>query len=289
MNFDRRSAMPPLAPTYTTHLLAPIHQELVALLRTLETSQWLRPTSAGRWRVRDVVAHLLDGDVRRLSYHRDALPQAEMASFRGYDDVLAYLNGLNNSWVAVADRLSPRLLTYLVDEVGRQAVAFLASLPPHETALWPVSWAGERRSENWMDVSRQYTEYWHHQQQVRDAVGAPPLTEPGWLQPVIALGVRAVPPALPRTPAVAGAAIHLHITGAAGGHWWLQHSEQGWTLAAEAPAGPPSALTAIELDAESAGRIWYSGRQPHPAAAHARVTGDAKLADAVLMARALMV
>ena len=59
--------MRPLPPTYTTHLLAPIHAELVGLLRSLSPSQWLQPTGAGQWRVRDVVAHLLDGDLRRLS------------------------------------------------------------------------------------------------------------------------------------------------------------------------------------------------------------------------------
>ena len=30
-----------------------------------------RPTVAGEWRVRDVVAHILDGSLRRLSFHRD--------------------------------------------------------------------------------------------------------------------------------------------------------------------------------------------------------------------------
>lgn len=281
--------MRPLAPIYTTHLLAPIHEELVTLLRSLSPPQWLYPTSAGQWRVRDVVAHLLDGDLRRLSYHRDALPPPALVALRGYDDVLAYLNGLNDTWVAAADRLSPRVLTQLVDEMGQQAVEFLAALPPHEAAHWPVAWAGEDRSENWMDVSRNYTEYWHHQQQVRDAVGAPPLTEPVWLQPVIALGVRAIPPALRNAVAPAGALIHVDITGPAGGQWWLQHEHDGWMLSDEAPVAPSEATTTIEMDAESAARTWYAGRQPQPAAERARIAGDARLADAVLMARALMV
>ena len=152
--------MRPLAPTYVTHLLAPIHAELVALLRSLTASPWLLSTSAGQWRVREVVAHLLDGDLRRLSYCRDGLAQPELAGLRSYDDVLTYLNRLNETWIAAAARLSPQLLTELVEGVGRQAVEFLASLPPHEAADWPVSWAGEGRSENWMDVGRNYTEYW---------------------------------------------------------------------------------------------------------------------------------
>ena len=89
-----------------------------------------------------------------------------------YDSVLGSSTTLNARWVAVSRRLSPRVLTDLLEVVGAQAAAFLAALPPHETAFWPVAWAGEARSENWMDVGRDYTEYWHHQQQIRDAVGA---------------------------------------------------------------------------------------------------------------------
>ena len=279
--------MRPLAPTYTDHLLAPIHQELVALLGSLSPDQWLAPTTAGSWRVRDVVAHLLDGDIRRLSYHRDGLPQPELPALRTYDDVLAYLNQLNDRWVAAADRLSPRLLTQLVTEIGRQAAAFLASLPPHEEARWPVAWAGEGRSDNWMDVSRNYTEYWHHQQQIRDAVGAPPLHDPRWLAPVIALGVRAIPPALRHSLAPAGATIEVHVTGAAGGRWRLTREDHGWGLADTGPAG--EAIATVEVAAADAARIWYAGRRPQPAAARARIAGDAALGGAVLTARALMV
>lgn len=281
--------MRPLAPTYTTHLLAPIHRQLVTLLESLTPPQWLLPTSAGRWRVRDVVAHLLDGYLRRLSYHRDALPRPEGVALRTYDEVLAYLNKLNDSWVAVADRLSPRVLTGLVDDIGRQAAEFLAALPPHEEAHWPVSWAGEGKSENWMDVSRDYTEYWHHQQQIRAAVGAPLLVEPVWLRPVIALGVRAVPSALRNTGAAVGTTIRLVITGDAGGRWWLQYGDRGWVLSDESPTDLPEPTTTITIDAESAARNWFAGRQPQAAAHNAQIAGDTRLAETVLMARALMV
>lgn len=280
--------MRPLAPTYTTHLLAPIHAELVTMLRSLDPSQWMLPTTAGAWRVKDVVAHLIDGDVRRLSYHRDRLPQPDMAHLDSYDDVLSYLNQLNRNWIAAADRLSPRLLLDLVEDVGRQAVEFLASLPPHEPAHWPVSWAGEGRSENWMDVSRNYTEYWHHQQQIRQAVDLPLLADPAWLQPLIALGVRAIPPALPAT-APASATIHVHVTGPAGGHWWLERASNGWALSEGTPDARPDATSTVAIDAVDAALTWYAARRPQPAAARARLSGDTGLGQAVLLARALMV
>jgi hypothetical protein len=59
--------MTPLAPTLTAHLFEPLNAELLVLLRGLEPEDWQRPTSAREWRVRDVVAHLLDGSLHRLA------------------------------------------------------------------------------------------------------------------------------------------------------------------------------------------------------------------------------
>ena len=63
--------MEPLAPIYTAELFRPLHRELIALLRGLDSDRWVAPTIAGSWRVRDVAAHLLDGDLRKLSGGRD--------------------------------------------------------------------------------------------------------------------------------------------------------------------------------------------------------------------------
>ncbi len=48
-------------------LFLPLHEELVRLLSGLSAADWERPTVAGTWRVRDVAAHLLDTDLRRIS------------------------------------------------------------------------------------------------------------------------------------------------------------------------------------------------------------------------------
>lgn len=44
------------------------------LLRSLSPGNWERATSCSGWTVKDIVAHLLDGDLWRLSRQRDALP-----------------------------------------------------------------------------------------------------------------------------------------------------------------------------------------------------------------------
>jgi uncharacterized protein (TIGR03083 family) len=271
----------------TSPLLVPLHRELVALLRGLTPEQWLLPTTAGRWRVRDVAAHLLDGQLRRLSFHRDGLPRPHAPVDHEYGSVLRFLNELNQRWVDASQQLSPRLLTDLLDAVGVEAAAFLASLPPHERAFWPVAWAGEAQSENWMDVGRDYTEYWHHQQQIRDAVGAPALVAPRWLAPVLALGVRALPRALEDEPRPEGTVVRVVVTGDAGGRWRITREGGRWTLAADAPGSDVQAT--VSVDAPAAARLWYSGRGSHPAAVTATREGDLALCEAVLTARAVMV
>lgn len=56
----------PTQPIPVAHLLAPLHDELVALLRGIGDDEWNAPTSAGAWTVKDVTAHLLDTTLRRL-------------------------------------------------------------------------------------------------------------------------------------------------------------------------------------------------------------------------------
>jgi Mycothiol maleylpyruvate isomerase N-terminal domain len=47
-------------------LFGPLHEELVRLLSGLSAADWERPTVAGAWRMRDVAAHILDTDLRRI-------------------------------------------------------------------------------------------------------------------------------------------------------------------------------------------------------------------------------
>jgi uncharacterized protein (TIGR03083 family) len=169
-------------PILTAHLFAPLNAELVALLTSLSADEWNAPTVAGAWTVKDVVAHLTDTVLRRLSLHRDG-------HFRpGPFDP----NAANHEWIVAAQRLSPAVMIDLLDRYGTQQAAFFETLDPFAPAKWGVSWAGEEESENWFDVARELTERWHHQQQVRDATGRPPLYDT-YLAPVIATFVRALP------------------------------------------------------------------------------------------------
>ena len=186
--------MQPLTPTLTAPLFRGLADELVALLRSLDAADWDRPTVAGDWRVRDVAAHLLDGDLRKLSFHRDGHPPpAPAVPISSERELTAYINQLNASGVEVARRLSPRLLTRLLAVSGPEVATFVESLDPQGQALFPVAWAGEDVSLNWMDTGREYTERWHHQQQIREATGRPGLAAPQWLRPVLEISLRALP------------------------------------------------------------------------------------------------
>src|SRR3954471_18106333 len=104
--------MPPLsslAPRYVADLFAPLHGELLALLRGLDAADWERPTVAGAWRVRDVAAHLLDGELRTLAAHRDGHALSAGGPVSTYGDVVALVQQLNAGGVAFGARLSPRL------------------------------------------------------------------------------------------------------------------------------------------------------------------------------------
>src|SRR4051812_43096059 len=102
----------PLAPTDTRPYFRPVARALVELLRGLPPDAWDRPTIAGAWRVRDVVAHVLDGTLRRVSFHRDRQPPpAPEEAPRTEQEFVAFINGLNRQWADAARRLSPRVLT----------------------------------------------------------------------------------------------------------------------------------------------------------------------------------
>ncbi|HYW13230.1 MAG TPA: maleylpyruvate isomerase N-terminal domain-containing protein [Longimicrobium sp.] len=277
--------MPPLPPVHTAHLVPDLNAELIRLLRALSAEEWDRPATL-RWRVRDVAAHLLDGDIRRLSAGRDGVAMRPNVPITGHDDLVGWLNWMNAEWVGVARRMSPAVLISLLEATGPQVAEFLASLDPDAQALWPVGWAGEDVSPNWMDVGREYTERWHHQQQIRDAVGRPGLTEARWMRPVLDLSLRALPRAYAAARIADGAALAFHVEGDGGGRWSLHRADGRWALR-EGDAERPACT--VRTDTDTAWRVLHHALSPDHARGRVTVEGDAALAEPFLHARAVMV
>ena len=65
-----------MKPVLTAHLLPLIEAHLLELLRSLTAGEWQAQTVAPAWTVKDVVAHLLDTELRRLSMGRDGYRRA---------------------------------------------------------------------------------------------------------------------------------------------------------------------------------------------------------------------
>src|ERR1043165_4575889 len=195
----------PMKPRYVADLFAPLHRELIVLLRGLAPEQWELPTVAGAWRVRDVAAHLLDGMLRKLSRFSSARP------LNSYEEIVAFLNELNATGVAYWQRVSPAVLTGILERAGEEVAMHVEALDPHGPALHGVAWAGEMQSENWMNTGRDYTEWWHHQMQIRDAAGAPLLLTARWLAPLLDFSMRALPHSYASTEADEGTAVSVVV------------------------------------------------------------------------------
>jgi uncharacterized protein (TIGR03083 family) len=258
----------------------------MALLRGLSPDDWQRRTRAGSWRVRDVAAHLLDTTLRTLTFHRDRVPLPPPdAPITGYAGLVAHLDALNADWVKAARRIGPRLLVDLLELTGAQASSFFEGLDPFAPALFPVAWAGEDASLNWLDTGREYTERWHHQQQVREAVGAPLLAERRWLFPVLDVSMRALPFAYRDVEAGPGQAVAFVVTGDAGGAWSLRREAEGWRLFVGEAEGP-ACRTAV--DADTAWRIFFKAIARPEAESRVRFEGDERLGRVFLSTLAVM-
>ena len=257
-------------------LFAPLHDRLLEVLRPLDDAGWLRPTRAGAWRVRDVAAHLLDNELRALSYRRDRmLPPPPDGPIDGFQPLVGFLARLNQGWVDVFARFSPGVLLELLAWSGPQVAAAMSALDPFADALFPVAWAGEDRSQNWMDVAREYTERWHHQQQIREAVGAPLLEEARFLRPLLHVSVRALPRAWAATEAPPDTDVVVHIEGEAGGDWTLRRRAGGWILLEGAAAAPAAR---VSMDERAAWRLFFKALPEDEKRRAIASSGDPRLA-----------
>lgn len=273
-----------MGPVELVGLFPDLHHELMTLLRGLSPRDWNRPTACARWSVQDIVAHLLDTCLRRLSLGRDGAEIAPARPLESYADLVGFLNQLNAEWVAAARRLSPRMLMDLTDWAEPQLHRYLESLDPEKTARFGVAWAGEEQSPNWFDIGREYTERWLHQQQIREAVGAPGLSSRRWLFPVLDIFVRALPFSYRNVKADSETAVQLEITGEAGGSWTLVRNAAAWNLYAGRVSHPMARIT---LDQDAAWKLFSKGLSDQ-ARRNIRLEGDPGLGQPVLAALAIM-
>jgi uncharacterized protein (TIGR03083 family) len=276
--------MNPLAPILVSDLFPELRSHLQSLLEGLAPDDWRAPTSAGRWNVKDVALHILGGDLGNLSRRRDQ-HSPPTGPINEWSDLVAFINRINQSWVDASQRLSTRVLCDLLNHSGRQADEFFMSLDPSALGT-PVSWAGPEPAPNWLDIAREYTERWHHQQQIRDATNRPGLYQPRLFAPVLDTFVRALPHTFREVSAAAGTAVQLTIPGEAGNHWTLRRNSNTWELYVGdgiTPGEPPTTILAtVTIAPEIAWKIFTRGIRGQPALSSVKITGNPSLGAKVL-------
>ncbi len=268
--------MQPAEPIDTIQLFPAVRGELIALLRGLTAADWARPATP-KWTVKDVALHLLGGEIGILSRRRDAFPPPG-ANIESWADLVALINQLNDDWLRATRRISPRVLCDLLEFTAPQAEEYFASLDPHALGV-PVDWAGPGPAPVWLDVAREYTERWHHQQQIRDAVGKPGLKERRYFAPVLDAFVRGLPWTYRDVAVPDGTTVQFTISGEAGGVWCLRREGGAWKLYV---SSAEKASAAVTLDPEDAWRLFTKGRSKEEVRQRARLKGDPRLAEQAL-------
>lgn len=266
------------------HLFPVLNSSLIEVLAALDRRQWNNDTVCSQWKVKDIAAHLLDGAYRRLSLGRDAY-QTENPDLNSYQDLLNYLNVQNANWVQACKRISPEIILEQLSQVQGQMLHYFQSLDPDAKALFPVSWAGEEVSKNRFDIAREYTERWHHQQQIRQAVGAKSIMNRELYNPFLQICLQALPYHYRNFESANGTFIRVEVVGEAGGVWSILRKGSKWEFSNE----PGEITSQIYIDQNIAWMLFSKGIEINQAKQYWQVIGDQELGMHALAMPAFMV
>ncbi len=268
-------------PIYTLPLFSKLDILLQDTLRNISVEDWQQPTISPQWTVGDIAAHLLDGNLRALSMLRD---QYFGESPKEGEALVPFLNRLNAEWIRVATRLSPQVILHLLQQSGEEYRSFLHSLDPWATATFAVAWAGEEESANWFHIAREYTEKWHHQAQIRMALGhLSPLLESDLYLPFLDTSVRVIPHHFEAYQGK-GNSMQIVVKDLAKATYTFVKSEAGW----QQTASKAQLSTKIVLEKAHAWRYFVKGIRRDQAEHFCQWEGEKDLFEHFLEAKAIM-
>lgn len=142
-----------------------------------------------------------------------------------------------------------------------------------------------------MDVARDYTEKWHHTQQIFDATKRPstiPVRRPSTIpvrrlgHPCLDIFMRALPFTFRTVDAAVGSVVTVGVGGEVGGHGHVERREAGWEQTAESPRSPAATVFMAQ---DTARKLVTKRRSPEAVLQQfpaIRVTGDAARGQHVL-------
>ena len=246
---------------------------LLEVLSSLDDAEWQLPTACPGWTVHDLALHLLNDDLRYLAGKRDGYSSPHgpvVAPPYGRAEVTALVNELNQRWIDGARWMSPRQLMELLAQSGEELARYLETVEMGAIGM-VVDWVGPEPAPVWVDVAREFTERWMHQQQIRDAAGRPPLYDRWAIYPVFDSFMLALPHALRAVEAPVGANVHLTIRGEAGCTWIVRRAEAGWEFGADRGVEP---FAAVSLDQDDAWRLFTRGLSPGEVRGRAILQGN---------------
>lgn len=271
--------MQPAGPIMVLDLFPQERRQLLELFSDLSEEDWDTPTICQGWTVKDIGLHLFGDDIGYLSGKRDRFnnPFFRNKDMHAWESLVKNLNEANELWVKAAERISPKLLSDLLALTGKQFYEYLQSLDPMAID-GVVSWAGPDPAPLWLDIAREYTERWLHQQQIRDAVNKPGLKEKRFFHPVLDTFVRALPHTYKDIPVADMIVIQFGVTGEAGGTWYLVGEAKRWSLYTAVELQP---IAIVTMDQETCWRLFTKGMNKDQAKANTTIEGDQKLGEKI--------
>jgi uncharacterized protein (TIGR03083 family) len=274
-----------MVPIQTLHLFPILDQKLIELLTSLREEDWEKPTLAKQWTVKDIAAHLLDGNLRTLSILRDKYYGEKPEGADTYQGLVSYLNRLNADWVKACKRISAKVLIGLLESSGEEYVHYLNQLDLFAKADWAVDWAGEKESKNWFHIAREYTEKWHHQKQIREAVGVGGMMERELYFPLMQTFMMALPYTYRNMTTKEGASLEVVVAGDSGGKWTIEFREQSWGFT-NSDITNPSAQ--VEIHQEDAWKLFTKGLKYDEALGRINFKGNVDIGKQILKMVAVM-
>ncbi|GAB1817973.1 maleylpyruvate isomerase family mycothiol-dependent enzyme [Herbidospora sp. RD11066] len=251
-------------PIDVRHLFPIERRSLLDVLENLSPADWTRETVCPGWTVHDLAAHVLHDYGRRLSGSRDG---HHGSGFHDGETLPVFLARVNDEFVQAARAFSPAVVTDLLRHLGVQLDAYWARKDLDTPADLDVSWAAtDVPSPAWLDIAREFTEFWVHQQQIRDAVGRPDAQN--LIAPVIDTFARALPFALRDHTRPEGTSVVLKVGEQERSAVW---HEGRWRMG----AGTPTAE--ITTDQDTFWRLASRGITVEEARRRATMTGDPEL------------
>lgn len=272
--------MHPVQPIMVIDLFPEERKQLLELFSEFDAKDWEKPTICPGWTVKDIGLHLLGDDIGYLSRIRDNFsnPFFQNKDLSVWKDLVKNINEANELWVQATARISPQLLIDLLALTGKQFYDYVRALD--QMAIGDVvSWAGPDPAPMWLDIAREYTERWMHQQQIRDAVNKPGLKEKRFFHPVLDAFVRALPHTYKDVPVVDTTILKFTVIGEAGDVWYLLGEANTWSLFKEVSLQP---RTVVIMDQETCWRLFTKGMSIDEARQRTTIEGDQKLGEKLL-------